>query len=121
VTPRTVLLLAVSVLAAMTAGGCGSRLREASEQRQCRANMNQLATEEAQFFQANGRWAELHELELRAHRTDPLLCPSCSGLYRVTLAGSSYRIDCPCDRHGFVQDGNQSWATEERPVTRRST
>ncbi len=120
-TPRTAFLLALSVLAAASATGCGSRLREASEERQCRANMNQLATEEAQFFQANNRWGELFELERMVRRDDPLLCPSGGGLYRVTLTESSYRIECPCGQHGSVQDGNQSWADEERPVTRRST
>jgi hypothetical protein len=121
VTPRASFLLTLSVLASVTATGCGSRLREASEERQCRANMNQLATEEAQFFQANNRWGELFELERMVRRDEPLLCPSGGGLYTITLTGSSYRIDCPCGRHGFVQDGNQSWAAEERPVTRRST
>jgi hypothetical protein len=116
---RALFLSALLLLPAMLISGCGDRFREISRERQCRANMNTLATDQAVFRSTHSHWAStVGELDQAAGRTLTLLCPSNCEPYRITLVGSEYRIECPAVSHGSIQTGTPSWAA---PVRRTST
>lgn len=87
--------------------------------RQCRANMNALATEQALYRAAHGCWADsVALLDELAGRKVPLLCPSCSRGYEMSVDESGYAIECPSDDpHGAVVNGVPSW-TGGSPVSR---
>jgi hypothetical protein len=113
--------LAFAALAVLLLGaGCGDQLREAARERQCRANLNTLSTDQAMFRNNHGRWATtVEDLDQLAGRTLPLMCPSCLEPYRLALAGDDYLLQCPSGEHGSIQTGTPSWAPPA-PV-RRST
>lgn len=99
--------------------GCGGRLEDVARMRQCRANMNTLATEQALYRATYGCWADSVDLlDGLAGRTEPLLCPSCSKGYEMSVDESGYTVECPSENpHGAVVNGTPSWS-EERPVSR---
>lgn len=99
----------------MLISGCGDRLREISRERQCRANLNILATDQAVFRSTHSRWAStVEELDQAAGRTLTLLCPSCMQPYRLALSGDDYLLECPAGKHGSIQTGTPSWAAQAR-------
>lgn len=119
-TLRWIAILAVAVT--FLVAGCGRDLREESRRRQCRANMNALATEQALYRAAHQCWADsVSQLDELAGRAEPLLCPSCSRGYEMSVDGSGYVIECPSeDAHGTVVSGIPSWG-DDRPASRGSS
>lgn|GEM_PF-581307 len=113
------LLLLVFALSALP--GCGDHIREVARERTCRANMNTLATDQALFRTANGRWAtSTGELDRVAGRSVTLLCPNDLQPYRISVEGDDYTIECPCGVHGSIRTGTPSWAPTAAAPVRRS-
>ncbi len=105
---------AVVLLVLSLASSCGG-ITDAAEERQCRANMNTLATDQAMFFTANGRWASsLEEMDRAAGRAVPLVCPSCGEPFEMELLDGGYVITCPGGIHGSIDTGSPSWVTTRR-------
>lgn len=114
--------IAILAFATLLVAGCGRDLREESRRRQCRANMNALATEQALYKAAHQCWADsVSELDDLAGRSVPLVCPSCNSEYTMSADEAGYAIECPNgDCHGTVVNGAPSWQ-DEQPRARRST
>jgi hypothetical protein len=88
-------------------------LREISKRRTCRANMNIICTDQANYCDANGEWAEtIEQLDEYAGRPQPLTCPESGEDYLLELLDSGYVISCP-DGHGSINTGRRSWTGGE--------
>jgi hypothetical protein len=103
------------VISAMMLTTCGngedSALVEISNTRQCRANMNTLATDQAMYHLMRGDWAaSIEDLDREANRTVPLICPDCGEEYVLTCGDGCYTISCPGGVHGSVTNGHPSWS-----------
>ncbi len=84
-------------------------LEQVSKTRQCRANLNVLCTDQANYRDELGRWAEsIEELDKYAGRTRPLTCPETGEPYEVKILEDGYLVSCPCG-HGFVETGRRNW------------
>ncbi len=107
--PITWIFMAVLMLT--TCGnGEDSAFVEISQTRQCRANMNTLATDQAMYHLMNGDWAtSIDQLDEEADRPAPLVCPECGEYYVMQLEGDCYTISCPGDLHGAVSNGMPTW------------
>lgn len=77
----------------------------------CRCNMRSLASGESMFYGMENRYGTLEEIAVSdvMENAPELICPTCGENYIVTLKHESYRIDCPCGLHGYVEDGLVSW------------
>lgn len=115
--PMTRLGLAATLLALsliLMFGGCSressAELLNFSRERQCRANMNTLATDQANYRDAMGFWADSNEdLDRYARRPRPLTCPSTREEYTIELKEEGgYTIRCP-GNHGSIDTGRRSW------------
>jgi len=82
---------------------------EISTERECRANMNALATDQAMHRTNYGRWAvSIDELDIMIGRQWSLSCPkSCDGYINEELE-DGYILTCP-NGHGSVNTGTRSW------------
>ena len=84
-------------------------ISEISKRRQCRANMNTLCTDQANYCDANGEWAQdLQHLDEYARRARPLTCPETGEEYILELSECGYKISCPAE-HGSIETGRRSW------------
>ncbi|MBD3369914.1 hypothetical protein GF402_06075 [Candidatus Fermentibacteria bacterium] len=110
---RRTALTALCILAFLCiscGAGKGNRLREASMRRECRANMNALATDQALYRLNNGVWARrMEDLDELANRDEPLACPECGRTYELEITSEGYAISCPMDKHGRIETGIASW------------
>lgn len=86
---------------------------ERSEEAECRANMQRIASEQVIFYAIHGFFAETQEeLGLAG-----LHCPSCGTEYILRTDGQHYAVLCPLPQkpsHGNVVDGVASWPPEPR-------
>ncbi|OPL19502.1 MAG: hypothetical protein AVO35_10085 [Candidatus Aegiribacteria sp. MLS_C] len=104
----TILFLSIVPAFLGCSGGEGG-IVEVSRERQCRANMNTLCTDQANYRDATGRWAGTNEeLDRYARRTRPLTCPVSDEQYIIELRDDGYIVRCPCG-HGSVDTGRRSW------------
>jgi len=84
-------------------------ISEISKRRQCRANMNTLCTDQANYCDANGEWAHDGQLlDEYARRARPLTCPETGEEYILELSDCGYTISCPAG-HGSIETGRRSW------------
>lgn len=102
----------IMLLCLVSAASCtehAENIREISETRQCRANMNELCTEIATYKNITGEWAgSVDVLDNSSGRMWPLTCPE-SGLdYIITSDSTGYTIECPSG-HGSISTGCRSW------------
>jgi len=102
----------MSVLLLTTCGdGEDSALTEISQVRQCRANMNTLATDQAMYHLMNGDWAtSINQLNEEIGRPAALVCPECGEEYVMSLEEGCYTITCPGGLHGSVSNGMPTWS-----------
>jgi hypothetical protein len=108
--PVTWILLAV-ILLTTCGNGEDSTLVEISETRQCRANMNTLATDQAMYHLMRDDWADsISQLDTESGRPVPLVCPECGEEYLLTREDDCYTISCPGGVHGSVVNGMPSWS-----------
>jgi hypothetical protein len=78
--------------------------------RECRANMNTLATDQALYRLTNGEWADrVEDLDEIADRSEALTCPECGRPYELTATPEGYVISCPMGKHGRIETGIPSW------------
>lgn len=102
-------LLLVILPAFLACEGEEGSILDISRERQCRANMNTLCTDQANYRDATGRWAGTNgELDRYARRTGPLTCPVTDEHYIIELKDDGYIVICPCG-HGSVDTGRRSW------------
>lgn len=87
-----------------------AELLNISRERQCRANMNTLCTDQANYRDALGYWAECNEeLDRYARRPRSLTCPGNGEEYVIELKEEGgYVIRCP-GNHGSIDTGSRSW------------
>lgn len=106
----------VCLLMAMLLSGCdgdSQSLLEISRERQCRANMNTLCTDQANYRDAVGHWAATNEeLDQYARRPRSLTCPVTEEPYIIELVDDGYVIRCP-GGHGSIVTGRRSWTGGE--------
>ena len=91
-------------------GGSGSGgINEISKIRQCRANMNTICTDQANYCDAYGEWAtDIQQLDQYARRTGSLKCPESGEEYILQESDSGYVISCTAG-HGSIDTGRRSW------------
>ncbi len=101
---------ALIIIAFSACSGNGSEsFNEISKRRQCRANLNTLSTDQANYCDAQGEWAsEVEQLDQYARRPRPLTCPESGEGYILELSDSGYSISCPAG-HGSIDTGRRSW------------
>jgi hypothetical protein len=106
----------MTLLVLISISGCDENsqsLLEISRERQCRANMNTLCTDQANYCDAVGHWAGTNEeLDQYARRTRSLTCPVTEELYIIELKDDGYEIRCP-GGHGSIDTGCRSWTGGE--------
>jgi hypothetical protein len=112
-TSRLILRIILAVLLLTLLGSCNGNasetLGEISIRRQCRANMNTLCTDQANYCDANGEWAsDIDKLDEHARRANPLRCPETDEEYLMELTECGYIISCPAG-HGSINTGRVSW------------
>ncbi len=109
---RTVLIIVAAILCLISLSGCSDdsrSLMEISRERQCRANMNILCTDQANYRDAIGHWAGTNEeLDQYTRRSHPLTCPVTEEQYLIELVDDGYVIRCP-GGHGSIVTGRRSW------------
>lgn len=99
-------------------GGCSressAELLNISKERQCRANMNTLCTDQANYRDAMGHWAGTNEeLDRYARRPRSLTCPGTGEDYVIDLKeDGGYIITCPAG-HGSIDTGSRSWTVDD--------
>ena len=99
----------VIILFTACSGSDSESLREISKRRTCRANMNILCTDQANYCDANGEWAEtIEQLDESAGRLQTLKCPESGEEYLLEQSESGYVITCPAG-HGSIDTGRRSW------------
>lgn len=112
---RLIAIALLFVIAQLLAGCDGeepANLLEISRRRQCRANLNALATDQAMFRDTYGRWAAgQEELDQFVGRLRPLSCPVTGELYIYELKEDGYIISCPAG-HGSIDTGGRCWTVE---------
>lgn len=90
-------------------GSNSETLRDISKRRTCRANMNNLCTDQATYCDVNGEWAAtIEQLDECAGRLQALTCPESGEEYLLESSDSGYVISCPAG-HGFIDTGRRSW------------
>ena len=105
-------LTVVLLLMACSGGDSGNSLIDISKERQCRANMNTLCTDQVNYRDATGHWTDsMEDLDEYARRTRSLTCPGSGEEYKLELTEEGYCIQCPSG-HGSIQTGVRSWAGE---------
>ncbi|MBD3278455.1 MAG: hypothetical protein GF388_09160 [Candidatus Aegiribacteria sp.] len=114
---RNKLIAAVLVLILMLFQSCNGeaagKLMELSKERQCRANLNTLCTDQANYRDATGEWAtDISQLDEFARRTVPLCCPSCGEEYVLEEKDDGYILYCPAE-HGTIDTGRRCWTESE--------
>lgn len=93
--------------------GAPAKLLEVSKERQCRANLNTLCTDQANYRDATGEWAtEISKLDEYARRPIPLICPSSGEEYVLEEKNDGYILSCPAG-HGSIDTGRRSWNEQE--------
>lgn len=84
-------------------------IAEISIERECQANMNVLATDQAMHHTNYGRWAvSMEELNVMVGRLWMLTCPETGEEYILEPLDDGYSIMCPYG-HGSVNTGRRSW------------
>lgn len=118
-TTRFRLLAALLPLSLMLMfAGCSressAELLNISRERQCRAKMNTLATDQANYRDALGYWAGSNEeLNRYARRPRSLTCPATAEEYTIELKEEGgYIISCP-ESHGSIDTGRRSWTGDD--------
>jgi len=85
-----------------------------SKRRSCRANLNTICTDQAQYRDAMGQWAtSIDQLDQLSQRARPLTCPESGEEYLHEMNDSGYILTCPAG-HGSIETGVRSWTGEER-------
>lgn len=106
------ILIFPAVIALLSIAGCdgeNTSLLDVSRERQCRANMNTLATDQANYRDALGHWAATNrELDQYARRPRSLTCPVNEEQYIIEIKQDGYMIRCP-GGHGSIDTGTRSW------------
>lgn len=91
------------------AGNGSESLDEISKRRQCRANLNTICTDQANYCDAEGEWAtDIQQLDEYARRVNPLVCPQNGEEYLLEQSDCGYLILCPAG-HGSIDTGRRSW------------
>lgn len=105
----SVILLPLLLLIACDSAEDSKSILEISIERECRANMNALATDQAMHRTNYGRWAvSIEELDIMIGRQWTLTCPETEEGYILTPLDDGYILTCP-DGHGSVNTGKRSW------------
>ncbi len=105
--------IAATALILIMFSGCSGNgsesINEISKRRQCRANLNTLCTDQANYCDAYGEWAsDIEQLNQYARRTRSLTCPESGEEYILQESDSGYMITCPAG-HGSIETGRRSW------------
>lgn len=115
---RKILLIAAAIALVLTlflscGGEAAGKLMEISKKRQCRANLNTLCTDQANYRDATGEWAtDISQLDEFARRAVPLTCPSCGEEYVLEEKDDGYILSCPAG-HGTIDTGRRCWTQSE--------
>lgn len=106
-------LAIVLTLSLSCSGEAAGKLMEISKKRQCRANLNTLCTDQANYRDATGEWAtDISQLDEFARRTVSLTCPSCGEKYVLEEKNDGYILSCPAG-HGSIDTGRRSWVESD--------
>lgn len=109
ITLRTAVSIIFLIAFSACNGSDSESINEISKRRQCRANMNTICTDQANFCDATGEWAsDMEQLDEYARRPRSLTCPESGEGYILEQSDSGYVISCPAG-HGSINTGRRSW------------
>jgi hypothetical protein len=80
----------------------------------CRENMLALATTEELYYADHKAFSnEVGALALYQHEVGMQRCPKCGQFYNIESDGYYYKISCPYEKHGHIENGIASWDLEK--------